>query len=364
MSSRIISGKGSWRDASYAGGIIAAGVLLLYLLGTVLLPFVAACLAAYLLTPIVEFLERRGLTRRGAVTLLYGVSLILISGVIAYVMPSLDREMRSLHIELPRYSSQIHHGLIQLQDEIQRDVPVLTQFNLAERIEQASFDMRERLSTHAFLLVSSLLFVPLFTWYLLLEGGAMKKSLISLVPNAYFETALNLLYRIDRHLSRYLFGQLINVVCISVLSAIGYSLIGVQFGIAIGILAGVASIIPYVGSLIGASTAVLLSLLDEFSFSKVLAIVLVSAAIYAFDHLVVKTIVVSKSTDLHPLTVVSVLLIGGHLFGLWGLLFGIPLFCTGKIFVQEFAGVLQRRSPPVPSSTRVQSTSPGLLPPL
>ena len=295
--------------------------------------------------------------------MLYGGSLILISGMVGYVMPTLDREIRTLHIELPRYSSQIHQGLIQLQDKIQQDVPILTQFNLAERIEQASLDMRERLSTNAFLLISSLLFVPLFTWYLLIEGGAMKKSLISLVPNRYFETTLNLLYRIDRHLSRYLFGQLINVVCISVLSAIGYSLIGVQFGIAIGILAGVASIIPYVGSLIGASTALLLSLLDDISFSKVLAIALVSAAIYAFDHLVVKTIVVSKSTDLHPLTVVSILLIGGHLFGLWGLLFGIPLFCISKIFLQEFAGVLQRRRPPVASSTRVQSTNPSILPP-
>jgi putative permease len=363
MSSRIIFGKGSWKDTSYVGGIIAVGIFLIYLLGTVLLPFVAACLVAYILTPIVEFFERRGLTRRGAVMLLCGGSLILISGVISYVMPTLNREIRTLHIELPRYSNQIHQGLIELQDTLQRDVPVLTQFDLAEHIEQAAVNVRERLSTNALLLISSLLFVPLFTWYLLLEGSEMKKSLISLVPNPYFETTLNLFYRIDRHLSRYLFGQLINVVCISVLSAIGYSLIGVQFGIAIGILAGVASIIPYIGSLVGASTALFLSLLDEISLSKVLAIILVSAAIYVFDHLVVKTLVVSKTTDLHPLTVVSILLIGGHLFDLWGLLFGIPLFCIAKIFIQEFTSVLQRRNPPMPSSTIVPSTHPSIVPP-
>jgi putative permease len=364
MSSRIIFAKASWKPISFAAVIFAIGVFLLYLLGTILLPFVGACLVAYVLTPIIEFLERRGLSRRRAVALLYGVFLLLISGLIAYVMPTLNREMKTLHIELPRYSNQIHEGLIQLQEKIQRDVPVFTQFNLGERIEQASVDIRERISTNALLLLSSLLFVPLFTWYLLVEGGEMKKSLIRLIPNAYFETTLNLIYRIDRHLSRYLFGQLINVVCISVLSALGYSLIGVEFGIAIGILSGVASIIPYVGSFIGASAALLVSLLDEISLSKVLTIVLVSVAIYAFDHLVVKTIVVSKSTDLHPLTVVSVLLIGGHVFGLWGLLFGIPLFCIAKIFIQEFTGVLQRRSPPVPSSTRIPSTSHGLLPPV
>lgn len=345
----------------YVGAILAGVGFLLYLLGTVLLPFVAACLVAYVLTPIVEFLERRGLSRRAAVALLCGGFLVLISCLIAYVMPTLDREIRTLHIELPHYSKQMHQGLILLQDKVERDLPVLTQFNLAERIEQASVEIRERLSRNAFLLVSTLLFVPLFTWYLLLEGGAMKKSLISFIPNAYFETTLNLLYRVDQQLSRYLFGQLINVVCISFLSAIGYSLIGIQFGIAIGILAGVASVIPYVGPLIGASAALLVSLLDESSISKVISIVLVSAAIYAFDHLVVKTIVISKATDLHPLTIVSILLIGGHLFGFWGLLFGIPMFCIAKIFVQEFAGVLQRRRPPVPTPTRVQSTSPSML---
>jgi predicted PurR-regulated permease PerM len=363
MSYRTISGNGSWRDMGYVGTILAAVGILLYLLGTVLLPFVAACLVAYVLTPIVEFLERRGLSRRAAVALLYGGFLVLISGLVAYVMPTLDREIRTLHIELPRYSNEIHQGLILLQHKVERDLPVLTQLNLAERIEQASVEIRERLSMNSFLLVSTLLFVPLFTWYLLLEGGAMKKSLISFIPNAYFETTLNLLYRVDQHLSRYLFGQLINVLCISFLSAIGYSLIGIQFGIAIGILSGVASVIPYVGPLIGASAALLVSLLDESSISKVLSIVLVSAAIYAFDHLVVKTIVISKATDLHPLTIVSILLIGGHLFGFWGLLFGIPMFCIAKIFVQEFAGVLQRRRPPAPTPTRVQSTNLSILPP-
>jgi len=363
MSYRTISANGSWKDMGYVGAILAAVGFLLYLLGTVLLPFVATCLVAYVLTPIVEFFERRGLSRRAAVALLYGVFLVLISGLVAYVMPTLDREIRTLDVELPRYSNQIHHGLILLQDKVERNLPVLTQFNLAERIEQASVEMRECLSMNALLLVSTLLFVPLFTWYLLLEGGAMKKSLISFIPNAYFETTLNLLYRIDQHLSRYLFGQLINVVCISFLSAIGYSLIGIQFGIAIGILSGVASVIPYVGPLIGAGAAVLVSLLDESSISKVISIVLVSATIYAFDHLVVKTIVISKATDLHPLTIVSILLIGGHLFGFWGLLFGIPMFCIVKIFLQEFAGVFQRRRPPPPTPTRVLSTNPSILPP-
>lgn len=363
-----ISARRSWKDVGYLSAILAIVGLLLYLLGTVLLPFVAAWFAAYVLIPIVEFLERRGLSRRAAVACLFGVFFVLISGMIIYLIPTLDRQIRTLHVELPRYSNEMHQGLTLLQDKVEREFPVLAQLNLAQRIEQASVvsftEMKEQPPLNSFLLASSFLFVPFFTWYLLLEGAAMKKSLISWIPNTYFEATLNLIYRIDRQLSQYLFGQLINVVCISLLSAIGYSLIGVPFGMAIGILSGIANLIPYVGPLIGASTALLVSLLNESSVDAVIYIVLVTSAIYAFDHLVVKPIVISKTTDLHPLTIVSILVIGGHLFGLWGLLFGIPVFCIAKIFIQEFAGILQRRRSHDLTPAVMPSINSGILPPL
>lgn len=356
-----ISARKAWIDAGFLGAIVIAVGFLLYLLGSVLLPFVAACFAAYVLTPIVEFLERRGLSRRAAVTCLYGVFVVLISGMIVFVIPTLEREISTLHIELPRYSNEINHALTLLQDKFERDFPILTQLNLAERVMEASVAclaaMKKRFSLDAFMLASTLLFVPLFTWYLLLEGTAMKKFLISCLPNAYFETTLNLIYRVDQHLSRYLFGQLINLVCISLLSVIIYSLIGVQYGIAIGILTGVASVIPYVGPIVGASAALLVSVLSESSVSKMIYIVLAWSAIYAFDHLIVKTVVILKTTDLHPLTIVSILIIGGYMFGVWGLVFGIPMFCIAKIFFQEFAGVLQRRRPRAMLPKAVQSTN-------
>ena len=356
-----ISARKSWIDAGFLGAIVIAVGFLLYLLGSVLLPFIAACFAAYVLTPIVEFLERRGLSRHAAVTCLYGVFVVLISGMIVFVIPTLEREISTLHIELPRYSNEINHALMRLQDKFERDFPILTQLNLAERVMETSVAwlaaMKKRFSLDTFMLVSTLLFVPLFTWYLLLEGTAMKKFLISCLPNAYFETTLNLIYRVDQHLSRYLFGQLINLVCISLLSVIMYSLIGLQYGIAIGILTGVASVIPYVGPIVGASAALLVSVLSESSVSQMIYIVLAWSAIYAFDHLVVKAVVILKTTDLHPLTIVSILIIGGHMFGLWGLVLGIPMFCIAKIFFQEFTGVLQRRRPQAMSPKAVQSTN-------
>jgi len=349
MLSRPISARRTWTDVGYLCAIISAVGFLLYLLGTILLPFVAAGFAAYVLTPIVEFFERRGLSRGAAVACLYGVIVVLIGGMVLFVTPTLGREIMALHTELPRYYNEIHRALTLLHNSVERQFPMLAQFNLGERIAQASVihltEVGERLTLNAFLLFTALLLVPFLTWYLLLEGAAMKKFLISCVPNAYFESMLNLIHRIDQHLSSYLFGQLINILCIGLLSAIGYSLIGVQFGTAIGILSGIVTVIPYVGALIGAIAALMVSLLDGSSISKLISIILVSSAIYAFDHLVVKTVVFSKTTDLHPMTIILILVVAGDLLGLWGLLFGIPIFCIAKIFCEEIAGALKRRKP-------------------
>jgi len=330
--------------------IISVVGFLLYLLGTVLVPFAAAGFAAYVLTPVVEFFERRGLSRGAAVACLYGLFVVLISGMVLFVAPALGREIGALHTELPRYYNEIHRALILLHSSVEREFPMLAQFNLGERIAQASVvhltEVGEQLTLNAFLLFSALLLVPFLTWYLLLEGAAMKKSLISCVPNAYFESMLNLIHRIDQHLSSYLFGQLINILCIGLLAAIGYSLIGVQYGIAIGILSGIVTVIPYIGALVGAIAALLVSLLDESSVGKLFSIILVSSAIYALDHLVVKTVVFSKTTDLHPVAIILILVVAGDLLGLWGLLFGIPIYCIAKIVCEEITGTLKRRKPP------------------
>lgn len=365
MLSRPIAIRRSWTDVGYVCALISVVGFLLYLLGTVLLPFVAAGFAAYILTPIVEFFERRGLSRGWAVACLYGFFVVLISGMALFVIPTLDREIRTLHTELPRYSNEIHHALTRLHNNVEQEFPILAQFNLGERIARALVAhltvIGERITLNAVFLFSALLLVPFLTWYLLLEGAAMKQFLISCVPNAYFESMLNLIHRIDQHLSSYLFGQVINVICISLLSAIGYSLIGVQFGIAIGILSGIVNVIPYIGALVGASVALVVSLLDESSVNKLVSIILASSVIYAFDHLVVKTVVISRTTDLHPLTIVVILVVAGDLLGLWGLLFGIPIFCIAKIVAEEIAGALQRRRLPAP--TLVRSTSSSIPPP-
>jgi putative permease len=343
--------KTLWVDAGYLGAILITVVFLVYFLGAALYPFFAACFAAYLLTPVVESLERRGLSRFGAVGFLYGIVFVAMTGMTIYLIPTLDREVRTLRSELPHYSYRVQEKLVLLQGKVERDFPELKQLKLTDRVSQESSTYLAQLSERlpqllldAFTLASIFLLIPFFTWYLLLDGTAIKKSLIGLVPNRYFEATLNLIYRINQHLSRYMLALLVDALFVGILSGIGYSMIGVRFSIVIGIISGIASPIPYVGPLVGALAALLVIALEESFMSQLIHILLIASAIYMIDHLVIKPILMSKTADLHPVTVLLVLIIGGDIFGFWGLIFGIPMLCVVKIFLQELMGVLRRQS--------------------
>jgi putative permease len=343
--------KTLWVDAAYLGVILSTVGFLVYLLGTVLYPFFAACFASYLLTPVVDSLERRGLSRFGAVGFLYGIFFVAMTGMTIYLLPTLDREVRTLRSELPHYSYQVQERLILLQGKVEREFPELEQLKLTGRAAKESSAYLAQLSERlpqllldAFTLASIFLLIPFFTWYLLLEGAAIKKSLIGLVPNRYFEATLNLIYRINQHLSRYMLAVLVEAICVGLLSGVAYSMIGVRFGIVIGILSGIATPIPYVGPVVGALAALLVIALEESFMSQLLHILLIASVIYMLDHLVIKPTLMSKTADLHPLTILLVLIIGGNVFGFWGLVLGIPILCVVKIFLQELQGVLRRQS--------------------
>jgi putative permease len=191
-------------------------------------------------------------------------------------------------------------------------------------------------------LLTVFVLVPIMTWYLLLESRAIKKFVIGLVPNRYFEAALNLLYRVDQHLSRYLAGLLVDAVVVGLLLSVGYSIIGVPFGMAIGISSGVVHLIPYLGPVFGAVVALLVTLLESGVTIKLVYVLLVASAVHLFDALLIQPLVLSKTADLHPLTVLMILIIGGNAFGIWGMLLGVPAFCVGRILVQEYLSISRR----------------------
>jgi putative permease len=340
-----------WTDLVYLAAMLCLGGLLAYVFSMALLPVLASCFIAYVLAPVVDFVERRGFSRAAAVRMLFAIGLTVTIGALLYFIPILADQMTALRTKLPEYSRQIQQVALAFQTDWNHRFPELRQFDMVGNItRKLSLYVTERLEhlpellLNAFTLVSILLVIPLFTWYLLIQGRTIKKSLLAFVPNRYFEATLNLIYRVDQHLSGYLRAQLLDAIIVGLLSVIGYSLIGVQFSIVIGILAGVAHLIPYLGPVVGGGAAILVSLLEAGVTMKLLSILLVVAGVHLIDNFFIQPTIMSKITNLHPLGVLVILTIAGRVFGVWGLVFGIPIFCIGKIFLQELLVVVRRQT--------------------
>ena len=173
--------------------------------------------------------------------------------------------------------------------------------------------------------ITFLVIVPFVAFFLLREGHNIRRGLVELVPNAYFELCLNLLHQIDGQIGGYIRGLILATSVVGTLSVLGLTLIGVPYALPVGLVAGLANMIPFLGPLIGIVAASIVALATGGGFGMVGHVLIVFLAIQMIDNVLIQPIVLAKSVDLHPLVVLSVVLIGGQLMGLVGMLVAVPL---------------------------------------
>ena len=175
------------------------------------------------------------------------------------------------------------------------------------------------------------------TFFLLNSGRQMKKAFIQIVPNRFFEVALVLIQGLDRQLGDYLRSRLIQTIIISIIAAIGYWILGLRFALLIGIIAGLANLIPYIGPFIGAIPAIIVVFLgSRFGPGwSLLAVIMLTLVIQIIDNAVITPLIIGKSVELGPVTTIVVVLLGEQLLGLMGLLMAVPIAAMCKLIIEE-----------------------------
>ena len=178
--------------------------------------------------------------------------------------------------------------------------------------------------------------VPFVLFFFLGEGRTIKRAIIELVPNRYFELVLNLLHRIDVQLGSYMRGMVLSVMIVSLLSITGLYIIGLEHFLLIGLLAGLANVIPYMGPAIGIIAGVIAAALQysALSFGVVVPVIIVFAIVQLVDNVFVAPMVVGGSVNLHPLLVIFAVLVGSELFGAVGMLLAVPTTAVIKVSVR------------------------------
>lgn len=325
--------------------VLAGGALwFLYAVRGILAPFVISAVLAYVLSRWVGHLEARGIRRAVAVASLFAAFLLAFGGAIALTVPRLVREVSAFSARLPGYVELVKSASARLSQDLERRYPVVREHGLFEKLSdrarqaaaQVAADLPRRLAGIASALALAVL-VPFITFFILVEGRTAVGWLFEKVPARHTETMLGLVSEIDGSLGAYLHGQFVESLCVGLLSAIGLHLIGIDYALLIGGVAGFANMIPYLGPFVGSVPAILVGFVEFQSLDIVLKVGLVFGAVQFLDNNIIQPAIVSKGVSIHPLVVMFAVMAGAELGGVLGMFLAVPVACIVKIVVGVFA---------------------------
>lgn len=325
--------------------VIAAGVLL-YLLSNILSPFLIGIAIAYLGDPLVDRMEEWGMSRTVAVTLVFVVLTAVFVGVVLIVLPLLVGEVAALIRQLPALLGWLQQtGSPWLSetfgvDPFDFDLGELGK-NLADNWRQAGnvagVILREVSQSGLALMavLANIVLIPVVAFYLMRDWDDVMARLRALLPRDKEPYFVRLATECDDVLSAFLRGQLLIMLLLGIVYAAGLMLVGLDLALLIGLLAGLASIVPYLGFIVGFGAAAIAAL---FQFGDVFALIWVLAVFgvgQALEGMVLTPLLVGDRIGLHPVAVIFAIMAGGQLFGLVGVLLALPVAAVIMVFVRH-----------------------------
>jgi predicted PurR-regulated permease PerM len=287
---------------------------------------VICLLLALVLNPFVDFLESRGVNRTLSILIVYAVIGFLLYLILQLLIPVIVEQSASLRIAFKEF--EFSDKLKSIEKWLEINLPFMKKGDIAREVETAikgSYTKIQYLISGVFETAIIIIIIPVVTFFILRDRKHIKKGLLSLVPNRYFEMTINIIDKIERQLSRYVRGWLFDAFFVGALSTLGLSLLGIDYSVVIGLVAGIGHLIPYAGPIIGGIPAIIISIIQFGDFHMVLPIVLMFTIVYLLDNSVAQPYIFSKSVGMNPITIITLLLIGNEILGAFGLLIAIPV---------------------------------------
>ena len=289
---------------------------------------IISALLAYVLDPVASWLESLGLNRLGATLLVFFILGAIMAALAALIYPVLTAQLQAL--QNGEYDRQARAFIDRSQSFIQTKFAFLGlgKLDLVQEADQWRAALGKTVSN--FLLaglfpsLTQLVAIPFISFFLLKDAREMKKWMIALVPNRYFEFSLDLLYKMDMALGNFLRGQCLDALLFGLLTTLAMWLLHVKYFLFIGLFAGLANLVPYVGPIAGASLAVIDVLLTTSDLTRVAAVLLAFLIVKLLDDTLIQPLTLARSVRMHPLVVLVAIFIGGHFFGILGMLLAVP----------------------------------------
>ena len=318
--------------------VVIAGV---FFYQTVIRYIVVATIFAYILNPVIVFLEGKGLSRVKSIVLVYICLAMIIGWSIYFLIPVLIEQASSVinaikgTSETGAFDFDKLPFIIKIRETIANVQAMIPMFDMAPIIEQATNLLKRFVvnapqllvdySANVFKAFSFIATMPIMGFFLLKDWHKFKKTLLSLIPNKYLELTMHLTEKIDQIAGKYLRALLVEIVIISMLSSIVLTIIGIKYSVLIGTLAGIANVIPYLGPWMGIIFAVLSVLITGKEAIFILITILGMWFVQIIDNNFVYPIVIGKNTEMNPLVILLTVMAGGWAFVLTGMSLSVPV---------------------------------------
>lgn len=321
--------------------------VLLYLLHNILSPFLVGILLAYLADPLVDRLERAGLSRTWGVVVVFSLFTLLFMALLLVLIPMLAKQLVRLYELAPQMLDWLQHVALPW---VQSRLGLADGFWKFDKIKAAiGAHMGQTTDIVGVLLsqatasslaligwLANLVLIPVVGFYLLRDWDMMMAKLRSLLPRQREEQVVGLAGECHEVLGAFVRGQLLVMLALGVIYSTGLMLVGLELGLLIGMLAGLAAIVPYMGFIIGIGAALVAGL---FQFSgdlyPMLGIVAVFMVGQALEGMVLTPLLVGDRIGLHPVAVIFAILAGGELFGFTGVLLALPVAAVIMVLLRH-----------------------------
>ncbi|RTQ92962.1 AI-2E family transporter [Lysinibacillus telephonicus] len=329
----------------------------------VILPGILAIIGYYLLRPFIRLAEKGGkgkVPRALVILILYVIVIALITLLVLLVYPFLRDQFMNLVQEFPIYfMSLIETVVTYLNNSSFNELfnkfdlnydKVLTDVtnDLVDTVKETFTNIASTVASGITGFVStltgillSLITVPFILFYLLYEGEKLPKFILRIFPPRMRNEVGQVMKEMDKQVSSYILGQILVSICIGIMMTIGFLIIGLDYAFLLGILAMITSVVPYLGPAIAITPAVVIAIVTSpFMLVK---LIIVWTVVQLIEGKFITPNIMGKSLSIHPITIIFVLLTAGSLFGVAGVILGIPGYALLKVLVTHLYTTFKKR---------------------
>lgn len=309
--------------------LVLIGIIFVILVRKALFPFILSATLAYLLNPLVNYFEVRGIKRIYVVSGIYLIAGLILIGLIVLLFNFMSFDVESIKLTWPNYYVKIEKVIIDANKMAIKFLPFLDNFKIEEKVLGYLMSIPNYIINF---LPSLILFfiVPFVAFFILLSGSSFFDYILDHIPSKYVELVLHITTRIDESLGNYLRGILTEAFIIFFISFWGLFFLNIDYFSLIAILIGISSLVPYLGAIVGAIVSSLIAYFQYQNIVIVFKVIILFVLIRFIDDWFIQPYIMKKAVKLNPALVIFALMAGAEVGGFWGVVFAIPITCIIK----------------------------------